>query len=82
MELSTQINYHGYKADYSIFSFNSELYYAQLNHFFGNEASKPPEKLIFIKSNNHVIASSDVIFIAVDLTQKMNGRDATIFPGE
>ncbi|MBO9684526.1 MAG: hypothetical protein J7502_17975 [Flavisolibacter sp.] len=71
MEVSTQISYKGYRADYKITSFNSIIYHAELVEFSGATNEYPPEQFHFVKINDRAIASSDVICIAKDILKEI-----------
>ena len=69
MEISAELNYNGYKANYKITSVNSIFYHAELIHFTWFPTENPPSEFNFIKVNDQIIASSDVIKIVRDLLQ-------------
>lgn len=69
MEISAQVNYNGYRANYKITSVNSVFYHVELIHFSGFPTENPPTEFNFIKANDQIIASSDVIKIVRDLLQ-------------
>ena len=51
MEISTQINYNGYRANYKITTLNSIFYHAELTEFSGVDTEIPPSRINFIKIN-------------------------------
>jgi hypothetical protein len=75
MEITTQISYNGYRADYKITSLNSICYHAELTDFSGLQMEHPPTQINFIKVNGRAIASSDVIKVVRDLLKKIQTKD-------
>jgi hypothetical protein len=71
MEITIQISYKGYRADYKITSLNSVYHHAQLMDFSGLQSEYPPAQINFIRTNNRAIASSDVITVARDLVKEL-----------
>lgn len=67
MEVNTQINFNGYRADYKVVSLNAVYYQAVLLSFSGITSENPPPQINFVNDNNRAIASSDVIKIAREL---------------
>jgi hypothetical protein len=74
MEISAQINYNGYRANYKITSLNSVYYHAELTGFSGLPMEHPPSQLDFIKVNDRAIANSDVITIVRDLVKELRSE--------
>lgn len=74
MEITTQISYNGYRADYKITSLNSVYYHAQLTDFSGRQTEHPPTQINFIQVNDRTIASSDVIKVVRDLLKELQTK--------
>jgi hypothetical protein len=72
MEISVHISYNGYRAEYKIDSFNSMFFHAELINYSGLLNEKPPFSLNFIKIDEQVIASSDTITVARELSEKLD----------
>jgi hypothetical protein len=71
MEVSAQVSYNGYRADYKINSFDSTFYHVELINFSGLKTESPPSQFSFIKVKEQIIASSDIITIARDLSEQL-----------
>ena len=75
MEISIRISYNGYRAHYKITSLNSIYYHAELIGFSGLQAENPPSPINFIRVNDRVIASSDVIVVVRDLLKEVQTKN-------
>jgi hypothetical protein len=72
MELTAQISYKGYPAEYKLTSFDSVYFYAELTCFSGAETESAPDQINFIKVNGRAIANSDVIELVRELVKDLS----------